>query len=159
MIEYLHANTLEVPIYWEQFEPKPDEFDYSAVDLLLAQARREHAHLVLLWFGTWKNGNMHYVPTWVKVDTKKFPRTIRKDGEPIDVLSPMSHNTLEADKAAFTMLMRHLKQTDGDQHTVIAIQVENKSGNIGSVRDNSPESNRIFAGQVPADLLAAAGKS
>jgi hypothetical protein len=22
-IEYLHANTLEIPIYWEQFEPKP----------------------------------------------------------------------------------------------------------------------------------------
>ncbi len=26
-IEYLHANTLEIPIYWEQFEPKPGEFD------------------------------------------------------------------------------------------------------------------------------------
>ena len=22
-MEYLHANTLEIPIYWEQFEPKP----------------------------------------------------------------------------------------------------------------------------------------
>jgi hypothetical protein len=31
-IEYLHANTLETPIYWEQFEPKPGQFDYSQVD-------------------------------------------------------------------------------------------------------------------------------
>jgi len=38
------------------------------------------------------------------------------------------------------------------------IQVENESGNIGSVRDNSAEANRIFAGQAPADLLAATCK-
>jgi hypothetical protein len=39
------------------------------------------------------------------------------------------------------------------------IQVENESGNIGSVRDNSPEANQEFAGAVPADLLAAATSS
>ncbi len=50
------------------------------------------------------------------------------------------------------------KEIDGDKHTVIVIQVENESGNIGSVRDFSPEANREIAGQVPADLLAAAGK-
>ena len=31
-IEYLHANTLETPIYWEQFEPQQGQFDYSEVD-------------------------------------------------------------------------------------------------------------------------------
>ena len=31
-IEYLHANTLEIPVYWEQFEPEPDKFDTSVVD-------------------------------------------------------------------------------------------------------------------------------
>jgi hypothetical protein len=36
--------------------------------------------------------------------------------------------------------------------------VENESGNIGSVRDNSAESNLEFTGAVPADLLAATGK-
>jgi hypothetical protein len=113
---------------------------------------------VFLWFGTWKNGNMHYAPAWVKADSKRFPHTIRPDGEPIDVLSPNSRNTLEADKAAFTALMRHLKQIDAEQHTVLMIQVENESGNIGSVRDNSPEANKEFAGAVPADLLAATNK-
>jgi beta-galactosidase GanA len=58
-IEYLHANTLETPIYWEQFEPKQGQFDYSAVDTVLAQARAHRVHLVLLWFGTWKNGSQH----------------------------------------------------------------------------------------------------
>jgi len=154
----LHANTLEAPVYWEQLEAQPGHFDYTNVDQIVEGARAHNLHVVLLWFGTWKNGNMHYVPDWVKTDPQRFPRTIRPDGEPIDVLSPMSRITLEADKAAFVALMRHLKEIDSEQHTVILIQVENESGNIGSVRDNSAESNREFAGPVPADLLAAAHK-
>lgn len=154
----LHANTMEAPVYWEQLEAQPGQFDFTNVDAIVNGARAHHLHVVLLWFGTWKNGNMHYVPAWVKADTQRFPRIIRADGTPIDVLSPLSRNTLEADKAAFTALMRHLKVIDGDQHTVLMIQVENESGNIGSVRDFSAEANREFAGQVPADLLSAAGK-
>jgi len=154
----LHANTIEAPVYWEQFEPQPGHFDFTNVDAIVEGARAHNLHVVLLWFGTWKNGKMHYVPSWVKNDTVHFPRIIRPDGEPIDVLSPMSRNTLEADKSAFVALMRHLKQIGNEQHTVILVQVENESGNLGSVRDNSPESNREFAGPVPADLLAAVGK-
>ncbi len=154
----LHANTVEAPVYWEQFEPREGQFNYTNVDQLVQGARAHNLHLVVLWFGTWKNGNMHYVPAWVKNDPKRFPHVIRPDGEPIDVLSANSRTTLEADKAAFVALTRHLKQIDGDAHTVILIQVENESGNIGSVRDNSAESNREFAGKVPADLLAATKK-
>ncbi len=154
----LHANTVEAPVYWEQFESQPGKFDFSNVDAIVEGARANNLHVIILWFGTWKNGNMHYVPTWVKADTTRFPRIIRPDGEPIDVLSPLSRNTLDADKAAFVALMRHLNQVDGEQHTVLMIQVENESGNIGSVRDFSAEANHEFAGQVPADLLSAAGK-
>lgn len=154
----LHANTLEAPVYWEQVEPQEGRFNFTNVDAIIDGSRAHQLHLVLLWFGTWKNGNMHYVPPWVKTDTKRFPRVVRPDGEPIDVLSPLSHNTMEADKAAFVSLMRHLKQIDGQQHTVLLVQVENESGNIGSVRDNSAEANREFAGTVPSDLLAAVHK-
>lgn len=154
----LHANTVEAPVYWEQIEAQEGHFDFSNVDQIVEGARAHQLHVVLLWFGTWKNGNNHYVPAWVKTDTKRFPRVIRPDGEPIDVLSPLSQNNLDADKATFVALMRHLKQIDDEQHTVILIQVENESGNIGSVRDNSAEANRKFAGAVPADLLAAEHK-
>ena len=154
----LHANTVEAPVYWEQMEPQPGKFDFTNVDAVIDGARAHNLHVVLLWFGTWKNGNMHYAPVWVKTDTQRFPRVIRPDGQPIDVLSPISQNTLHADETAFAALMRHLKQIDNEQHTVLFLQVENESGNIGSVRDFSAEANRLFAGPVPTDMLAASGK-
>lgn len=158
-LEALHANTVEAPVYWEQLEPQQGRFDFTNVDQVIEGARAHRLHVILLWFGTWKNGNMHYVPGWVKTDPKRFARVIRPDGEPIDVLSPLSRDTLEADKAAFVALMRHLKTLDGEQHTVLMMQVENESGNVGSVRDNSQEANRAFEGKVPADLIAAAQRS
>src|SRR5579872_63224 len=144
----LHANTVEAPAYWEQIEPQEGKFNWDNVDAIVNGAREHNLHVVLLWFGTWKNGNMHYVPDWVKTDTKRFARVIRADGEPIDVLSASSRSNLEADKKAFVSLMQHLKSTDATEHTVLMVQVENESGIIGSLRDFSAESNKEFAGQV-----------
>jgi beta-galactosidase GanA len=45
-MEFMHVNTVEVPIYWEQFEPEYGKFDYSVIDELLDQAREEKVHLV-----------------------------------------------------------------------------------------------------------------
>ena len=154
----LHANTVEAPVYWEQMEPQPGKFNFDNVDAVVKGAREHNLHVVLLWFGTWKNGNMHYVPEWVKTNPKQFPRVIRADGEPIDVLSASSRANLDADKAAFVALMGHLKVLDGSEHTILLVQVENESGIIGSPRDFSTESNKEFAGPVPADMLAAAHK-
>src|SRR5581483_404641 len=97
-IEYLHANTLETPIYWEQFEPKPGQFDYSEVDLLLQQARQRQVHLVLLWFGTWKNGSQHYMPEWMKLDPKRYFHVMNKEGEYVDSPSPFCPASLDEDK-------------------------------------------------------------
>ena len=72
MLASWHANTAEVPIYWEAIEPKPGEFDFGSVDLAIQAARKRDLRLVLLWFGTWKNGESHYVPEWVKRDKQKL---------------------------------------------------------------------------------------
>jgi beta-galactosidase GanA len=142
----LHANTVEAPVYWEQIESQQGQFNWDNVDAVVKGARDQNLHVVLLWFGTWKNGNMHYAPSWVKADPRRFARVIRADGEPIDVLSANSRANLDADKAAFMALMRHLKTVDAAEHTVLLVQVENESGIIGSPRDFSPESNKEFAG-------------
>ena len=96
----LHANTVEAPVYWEQIEPQREKFNWDNVDAVVNGAREHNLHVVLLWFGTWKNGNMHYAPQWAKTDPKRFPRVMRADGEPIDVLSANSQANLDADKAA-----------------------------------------------------------
>jgi beta-galactosidase GanA len=155
--EQLRLNTLEVPVYWEQMEPTRGHFDFTVVDAILQQARAHKTRLVLLWFGTWKNGKMHYVPDWVKSDTITYPRMKSKAGVLIDVLSPNAPANLEADSAAFAALMRHLKQAD-PRHTVLMMQVENESGSLGLVRDFSPMAQAIFDAPVPADLLKALGK-
>jgi len=74
-IESLHANTLEIPIYWEQFEPKQGQFDYTVIDTIITQAREHHIRLDLLWSAPGKNGSQHYMPEWMKADPARyFPR-------------------------------------------------------------------------------------
>jgi len=155
--ETLHANTVEIPIYWEQLETTQGKFDFSVVDLILKQAREHHVHLVLLWFGTWKNGSSHYTPEWVKLDQEKYPFVVGKNGQTVDSPSPFSPARLEADKTAFQMLMRHLKQVDA-QRTVLMVQVENEAGEWGGVRDYGAEAEKAFAGSVPEKLIAGLGK-
>ncbi len=157
-VEFVHANTLEIPIYWEQFEPKPGVYDPSMVDLLIRQAREHKVRLVLLWFGTWKNGSAHYMPLWMKRDAENFPKVIGKTGRRIDSPSPHAPAPLEADIRAFRALMRHLKKVDRNR-TVIMVQVENEPGTWDSVRDFSPAADKLFAGPVPVELLQALGKS
>jgi hypothetical protein len=154
-LEAMHANTVEAPVYWEQMEPVPDKFDFSNVDLLVNGAREHNLRLVILWFGTWKNGQAHYVPEWMKSDPQKYPREVTAYGKLLDVMSPNSPTNLEADKHAFAALMHHVHEIDATQHTVIMIQVENESGSIGAIRDYSAAANREFAEQVPTSLTKA----
>jgi hypothetical protein len=156
-IEFLHANTVEMPVYWEQFEPEQGRFDYTVLDTLLAQAREHRVHLVLLWFGTWKNGSSHYMPLWLKNAPESSPHMIGANGRPLDSPSPYASAAMQADISAFTALMGHLKTAD-PQHTVLMVQVENEPGTWGSVRDYSPAAQKLFQSAVPADLLTALHK-
>jgi beta-galactosidase GanA len=158
VIRDLHANTLLIPVAWEQIEPQEGRFDFSYVDTLIPQARANNVRLVLLWFGTWKNTSPSYTPEWVKSDTKRFPRMMTKNGKTHYVLSPHFRSTLEGDKRAFAALMRHIRTID-PQHTVIMMQVENETGSYGSPRDFSPTAQQLFAQTIPAELAKRSGKA
>src|SRR6185312_13297471 len=92
------------------------------------------------------------MPVWMKKDAAKYPNITGKKGQAIDSPSPHSQATLDADVKAFTAVMHHLKAAD-QQHTVIMVQVENESGSWGSVRDYSPEAQKLFEGSVPSQML------
>jgi len=149
-----HANTLEIPVAWEQIEPKEGQFDFGYVDTLVAQARENGMRLVLLWFGTWKNTSPGYTPEWVRFDNRRFPRMLDKDGKTSYCLSPFGEATLAADRKAFVALMTHLKRIDAERRTVIMVQVENEVGTYGVARDYGAAAQAAFRQPVPAAVLA-----
>src|SRR4030043_2312499 len=137
-IKAMHANTLETPIYWEQIEAQPGKYDFSLIDTLLTQAREHKGHLVILWFGTWKNGSNNYMPEWMKRDAMKYPNITGRNGQPVDSPSPHTQAAMEADAKVFSAVMGYLKKAD-PQPTVLMVQVENEPGSWGRGRDYSPE--------------------
>jgi len=148
-----NLNTVIAAAYWELLEPEEGKFDFSLVDSMIYGARKQNLHLVILWFGSWKNGYSMYVPGWVKNDTKRFPRAKNQKGESFVVLSALSDAAMKADAQAFKMLMQHIRQVDEKYQTVIAAQVENEVGLFYDPRDYSEVAVKAYEQGVPADLM------
>lgn len=158
MLDRIHANTVEIPIAWQQVEPVEGQFDLSFLKVLLDQARAHDKRVVLLWFGTWKNTSYSYTPDWVKLDARRFPRMKTKAGDDHGVLSAHGRETLAADTRAFVKVMEYLRDHD-QQNTVIMVQPENETGSYRSPRDYGAEGNRLFAERIPTVLAKKLGKS
>jgi beta-galactosidase GanA len=149
-----NLNCVLAAVHWAQLEPVEGRYEFALVDGLIQEARRNNLKLVFLWFGSWKNGLSSYVPYWVKQDYKRFPRIQTKGGKTIELLSALGDATRDADARAFRALMRHIKEVDGQRHTVVMIQVENEVGVLRDSRDRSAPANRAFAGPVPRELMS-----
>ena len=94
-----------------------------------------------------------YAPAWVKTDQQRFPRSQDKNGAGMEILSPFNKENVEADARAFAAFMRHVREVDGNDHTVIMVQVENEIGMIPDSRDRSTVANQLFSERVPAELM------
>ncbi|MBA2681529.1 MAG: DUF5597 domain-containing protein [Ktedonobacteraceae bacterium] len=148
----LNLNTVLAAIFWELMEPEEGVFNFALVDGLIREARNHDLRLIFLWFGSWKNGTSSYIPAWMKQDYSRFPRVKLGGGQSIEVLSNLSEANQQADCKAFAALMRHLGEVDGNEHTVIMVQVENEVGVLGNSRNRSDEANQAFSSPVPQKL-------
>jgi beta-galactosidase GanA len=75
---------------------------------------------------------------------------------PLEILSPLGEETARCDGRAFAALMRHVREEDAAQQTVLMVQVENEIGVLGiGGRDRSDAADRVFDAPVPAQLAHA----
>jgi len=148
-----NLNCVLAAVSWAQMEPAEGKYEFALVDGLIQEARHNDLKLVFLWFGSWKNGLSSYAPYWVKKDYKRFPRIQIKGRKSVELLSTFADATRDADARAYGALMRHIKEVDSGQHTVVMMQVENEVGVLGDSRDRSEPANRAFAGPVPKELM------
>jgi hypothetical protein len=148
----LHLNTVLLALGWDWIEPQEGKFDFSLVDGLIAGARRNHLHIVFLWFGSWKNGISSFAPEWVKQDQVRFPRVRLANERSVEIISPFSRNALDADTRAYSELMKHLQAVDGE-HTVLMMQIENEVGLKGDTRDHGAAGTAAHGEAVPAQLM------
>ncbi len=162
--ENLGMNTLLVPVTWEMTEPEEGVFDFQLVDSLIAQALERGKKLILLWFGSWKNAQCYYAPSWVKTNLGRFRRAEIEKGKNLiklsefyDIdytsLSYLCNETKKADANAFSKLLAHIRDIDEEHQTVIMVQVENETGIMGSAREHSDLADQIFAQTVPEKFV------
>ena len=149
-----NLNSVIAGISWAMVEPVEGKFNFDIVDSVINGARKNDLKLIFIWFASWKNGMSSYVPDWVKKDYKRFPRVKINDGEPIELLSPLSEENRNADAHAFAALMKYIKEVDSSRRTVIMIQVENEVGTLLDSRDRSVLANDAYKGPVPEKLMS-----
>lgn len=56
-----NVNTLLGSVSWEMIEPEEGKFDFEELDKVILGAREHGLHLILLWFGSFKNGMLVYL--------------------------------------------------------------------------------------------------
>jgi len=152
-LKKMNLNTVLAAVAWEQLEPQEGKYDFTVVDGIIKGAKSNKMKVVLLWFGSWKNGLSHYAPLWVKSDIKRFPRILLENGKSTETISATSEEAARADAKAFGAMMKHVKEVDASDQTVIMVQVENEVGIIGGIRDHSSIANDLFAKPVPKILM------
>ncbi len=147
-----HANTVEFPVPWKLIEPKEGQFEFTAVDQIVRDIRAHGLRAIPLWFGTWKGDETTYLPDWITSNPKRFPKALDADGKASKSLSPHGAATLEADRKAFGALLKNLREIDGNDRTVILVQVENEPGIVGpgarSLRGSQQAVQRAGSGGV-----------
>ncbi len=170
----LGLNAIKVPVKWSMVEPEEGRYDFAYVDHARRLAEEHDLRLVLGWFGHYASGDGNiyrnltsevFAPMYVIEDEGTYPRAVDAEGQAHhNCISYAYDPVIEAEVAAFRAFIQHVAETDGDQHTILMVQVENEIAVFGSDRrnraqwrDHTPAADRMFAeGGWTDDLLFSA---
>ncbi len=150
-LKLIKANTFAAPVMWECIEEKKGNYDFTQMHNIIDVARENNLKVVLLWFGSWKNGASRYVPQWIKLDRKRFVHS--SGGTKVNCLSPLNDENLQDDSNAFCELVKELSRIDAEAKTVIAVQINNEPGIIGVDRDYSEDAQHLFDSALPKNMV------
>lgn len=156
-----NLNSVIATVSWELVEPVEGNYNFELVDSIIIGARNANLKLILIWFASWKNASSVYIPSWVKKDYETYPRVRDEHGESLEILSTFGETSVKADARAFAALMKHIREVDEKDQTVVMIQVQNEVGvldNLGKTpgnarRDFSDAANKAYNAEVPKELM------
>ena len=147
----LHCNTVAAPLYWRAVEPQEGKLDFSILSAMLEAAEREGLRMVLLWFGSYKNGGMLYAPDWVQEDTQRFRRAMTETGAALPAIAcPGCAETLQCEQRTLEAIGQFLAEQD-TVNRVILLQVNNESGLLGTVRCHCASCSAAYAAAAEQD--------
>ena len=143
-------NTVAAILQWNAFEPRKDAYEYAMIDGLIEAAKERNMHLIIVWFGTWRNLQSNYVPRYVWDEKIAFP-ALKQDGKPENGgISPFATKCADRDGLALKALLARAAQKDPGHQVLIAVQVENE---MPCYADFSQAANEHMGEQVPKALL------
>ncbi|GHV12292.1 beta-galactosidase [Spirochaetia bacterium] len=128
-------NTASLLLYWRQIEPVEGEYHFDMLDHHLEMARKYNLKLILIWFGSYKNACITYAPDYVRSDHQRFTKVKDRSGKLLtNNCCPNAAETHRRDERALIEVIKHIKEKDSKDHTVILFQMENEVGFFGSDR-------------------------
>jgi hypothetical protein len=143
-------NTVGAILQWNSFEPRKDQYKYAMIDGLIEAAKERNMHLIIVWFGTWRNLQSNYMPGYIWDEKIGFP-ALKENGKPENGgVSPFATKCAERDGLALSKLLARAAQKDPGHQVLVAVQVENE---MPCYMDYCPPANEHIGEQVPKELL------
>ena len=98
------------------------------IDGLIEAAKARNMHLIIVWFGTWRNLQSNYVPRYIWDEKIGFP-ALKEDGtihSDVPVISAFAAKCAERDGLALQALLARAAQKEPAHQVLVAVQVENE---------------------------------
>jgi hypothetical protein len=117
--------------------------------VLIQDARKHNLRLVPLWFASWKKQHVLLCAGLGENRSTPLSPVTRQGGKRHGDTLAFQQGKRRGRRTCLRAFMRHVREVDANDHTVIMVQVENELGMIPDSRDRSSIANELFNQPVP----------